>query len=299
MAEDGSIAAELPVARQTISTQASTQWVAPVLQRLGLCSVLAATALADLPLYATLPAGLIMIWLPALQRKKSDDAPTAQDKGDIERLTRDLSHTTSHNALSAAGVAFSVRQLAARVQSQLGAAEQIVANAEVMIATEQQTAQLSRQALAAASDARSSSDAGRAVLSESIERMHLLSRRASDSRETIEALSQRSEEIQRVTSVIQSIASQTNLLALNAAIEAARAGEYGRGLPWSPMRCADWPGGPPALRKKSDRWWPIFSSARPRLSSRSGSCPPTWTVVSARSSIPASSSITLPGWPQR
>jgi methyl-accepting chemotaxis protein len=60
--------------------------------------------------------------------------------------------------------------------------------------------------------------------------MHQLSQRANASRELIEALSLRSEDIQRVTLVIQSIASQTNLLALNAAIEAARAGEHGRGF---------------------------------------------------------------------
>ncbi|WP_410002807.1 methyl-accepting chemotaxis protein [Pseudomonas chlororaphis] len=60
--------------------------------------------------------------------------------------------------------------------------------------------------------------------------MHRLSQNASNSRELIEALSQRSEDIQRVALVIQSIASQTNLLALNAAIEAARAGEHGRGF---------------------------------------------------------------------
>jgi hypothetical protein len=63
-------------------------------------------------------------------------------------LTRDLSYTTSHNALSAAAVAFSVKQLASRVQSQLDAAAQIVSNAEVMIATEHATSQLSREALA-------------------------------------------------------------------------------------------------------------------------------------------------------
>jgi methyl-accepting chemotaxis protein len=36
-------------------------------------------------------------------------------------------------------VAFSVKQLADKLQSQLGAAAQIVSNAEVMIATEQAT----------------------------------------------------------------------------------------------------------------------------------------------------------------
>ncbi|WP_224795771.1 methyl-accepting chemotaxis protein [Pseudomonas fluorescens] len=99
-----------------------------------------------------------------------------------------------------------------------------------MIGTEQVTSQLSRQALSAASEAHQSSIEGRTVLAESITRMHQLSQRANDSRQLMEALSLRSEEIQRVTLVIQSIASQTNLLALNAAIEAARAGEHGRGF---------------------------------------------------------------------
>ncbi|MFC3942855.1 methyl-accepting chemotaxis protein [Pseudomonas gingeri] len=99
-----------------------------------------------------------------------------------------------------------------------------------MIDTEQATSLLSQQALGSASEARQSSAEGHAVLSESISRMHQLSQRASASRELIEALSLRSEEIQRVTLVIQAIASQTNLLALNAAIEAARAGEHGRGF---------------------------------------------------------------------
>ncbi|MCZ7019513.1 hypothetical protein, partial [Salmonella enterica] len=83
-----------------------------------------------------------------------------------------LSYTTSHNALSAAGMAYSVKQLAARVQSQLGAAKQIVSSAEVMIGTEQVTSQLSRQALGAASQAHQRSTEGREVLAQSITRMH-------------------------------------------------------------------------------------------------------------------------------
>nr|WP_241509559.1 methyl-accepting chemotaxis protein [Pseudomonas ovata] len=202
----------------------------PLGQSLAFVLLLGAMAFTDLALWLTVPLALALIWWPHLRKRQMPSGPVDTAPGDINGLTRDLSFTTSHNALSAASVAFSVRQLSARVQSQLKAAEQVVSNAEVMIATEQQTAQLSQQALAAASQARHSSEAGRSVLVESIERMHRLSKNAVDSRQVIEALSLRSEEIQRVAQVIQSIASQTNLLALNAAIEAARAGEHGRGF---------------------------------------------------------------------
>jgi methyl-accepting chemotaxis protein len=227
MAGDG------PLMGAAVSPQAVVRglpgWLTPLLQSTALVLVLLGLAFASLPIYLCLTLALLVIWLPCLKKHTPSAAPseTADAIGD---LTRDLSHTTSHNALSAAGVAYSVKQLAARLKSQLSAAQQIVSSAEVMIGTEQVTSQLSRQALGAASQAHQRSTEGREVLAQSITRMHQLSQRANDSREMIEALSQRSEEIQRVTLVIQSIASQTTLLALNAAIEAARAGEHGRGF---------------------------------------------------------------------
>ncbi|KAF2406982.1 methyl-accepting chemotaxis protein [Pseudomonas antarctica] len=204
-------------------------WLTPLLQSTALVLVLLGLAFAGLPIYLCVPLALLVIWLPRLKTQKPVLTPSAASDA-IGELTRDLSYTTSHNALSAAGVAYSVKQLAARLQSQLSAAKQIVSSAEVMIGTEKVTSQLSRQALSAASQAHQRSTEGREVLAQSITGMHKLSQRANASRELIEALSQRSEEIQRVTLVIQSIASQTNLLALNAAIEAARAGEHGRGF---------------------------------------------------------------------
>ncbi|VVO39219.1 hypothetical protein PS723_05661 [Pseudomonas fluorescens] len=228
MTSHGSLAGATPNSAASLKTPA--RWLAPTMQSIALMLVLAGMAFGGWSLYLCLPLAVLTIWLPRLRSRPVIDPTVADASSAIAELTRDLSYTTSHNALSAAGVAFSVKQLAARVQSQLDAAARIVSSAEVMIGTEQVTSQLSRQALSAASEAHQSSIEGRTVLAESITRMHQLSQRANDSRQLMEALSLRSEEIQRVTLVIQSIASQTNLLALNAAIEAARAGEHGRGF---------------------------------------------------------------------
>ena len=226
MSRDGSLVAAMPAP----VLLPKNRWLIPTLQSVALMLLLGGMTLGGWSLYLGLPLAVLIIWLPRLRSRPTLDATSETPTDALSELTRNLSHTTSHNALSAAGVAFSVRQLADKLQSQLAAAAQIVSNAEVMITTEQATSALSCEALSAASEAHQSSVIGQAELVESIARMHQLSDRANSSRELIEALSLRSDDIQRVTQVIQSIASQTNLLALNAAIEAARAGEHGRGF---------------------------------------------------------------------
>ncbi len=203
-------------------------------QSLGLVLAAWLQAGGQIGLAISIPWLLLVLWVPWLWLVRTQAAPAAApETGSGESLavlSRDLSRTTSCNALSAAEVAHAVRQLGQRLDSQVASAEQVVTGARAMIATEEEAARLSQQALTAASDARQSSDAGMLVVHDTIQNMHHLSELASSSRSLIETLNQRSEDIQRVTQVIQAIASQTNLLALNAAIEAARAGEHGRGF---------------------------------------------------------------------
>lgn len=71
---------------------------------------------------------------------------------------------------------------------------------------------------------------GTGIVEQSVSSIHLLNREMQMTSEVSEALARESEEINKVLTVIKTMAEQTNLLALNAAIEAARAGEAGRGF---------------------------------------------------------------------
>ncbi|MCQ4279842.1 methyl-accepting chemotaxis protein [Pseudomonas stutzeri] len=187
----------------------------------------------ELPFYLTAISVLLLALWPWLGPwRTAAKALVAEDASELSSaaLSKSLSRHTCHNALSAAQVSFSAEQLAARLQSQLVAVSEIANGAEAMTATEQGSAARARQALEAAEAVRRSSDTGRVELQHAIERMQQLSAQTEASRELLDGLSARTEEIRQITEVIQSIASQTNLLALNAAIEAARAGEAGRGF---------------------------------------------------------------------
>ncbi|WP_078428223.1 methyl-accepting chemotaxis protein [Alkalihalobacterium alkalinitrilicum] len=71
---------------------------------------------------------------------------------------------------------------------------------------------------------------GKQVVFQSMEQMNQINASSIEMEKVIQALGQKSEQIENVISIITSISDQTNLLALNAAIEAARAGEHGKGF---------------------------------------------------------------------
>ena len=71
---------------------------------------------------------------------------------------------------------------------------------------------------------------GESVTQQAVQDMQSIANSVNESSTLILSLGERSQQIDSIIHVIESISEQTNLLALNAAIEAARAGEHGRGF---------------------------------------------------------------------
>lgn len=207
--------------------------LACLLHALGLAALMVVYQQVVMPWYVSIPSFLLLAlwpWLGPWQRQHDPVSETSPAADGFSSLSQSLSQHTCHNALSAAQVAHAVQQLAGKLQSQLDAVAQISEGADAITHTEQDNAQRAEQTLAAAQTVRQSSASGQQELQQAIASMQQLSAQTAASRELIDGLSTRTEQIEQVTQVIQSIASQTNLLALNAAIEAARAGEQGRGF---------------------------------------------------------------------
>ena len=102
------------------------------------------------------------------------------------------------------------------VQQQASAVEETAAAMEEMTGTVKTNAENAVQADNVAATFRNSADESVAVVGSIVDSM--------------EGISESSQKISAIISVIDGIAFQTNLLALNAAVEAARAGEHGRGF---------------------------------------------------------------------
>ena len=136
----------------------------------------------------------------------------------------------SELAINSAEVGYFLEQLANaihhsgdNVDSLATAAEQMSSNTKAI----NDNAALASQQAKATSKACSSS---MAVVDTNLDLINGLHHTILDVSNKINALSNNAQEVQKITSFIDSISEQTNLLALNAAIEAARAGEHGRGF---------------------------------------------------------------------
>lgn len=130
----------------------------------------------------------------------------------------------------ASGLAASARDLDQSAQAQDEASAATAASVEQITVSIAQVANAGRDTAQLCDLSSAKAAAGAGVVEEVAGQVRLIATAIDASAQRVGELSERSQEIARISLVIRDIAEQTNLLALNAAIEAARAGEQGRGF---------------------------------------------------------------------
>ncbi len=204
-----------------------------LLHGLGLIILMTVYQQGQMPLYLSIPAYLLLAlwpWFGPWRRPAEDAPPPDAAQVAFRLLQQNLVQGSAESVLAAARQAAAVTQLAQQLQARLEMLAQVRVTAQALSASQGHGAERAEQSVATACELREQSAQGQAQLQQALTSLQQLNSQAAASRELMLGLSSSTEQIEKVTQVIQSIASQTNLLALNAAIEAARAGDDGRGF---------------------------------------------------------------------
>lgn len=148
----------------------------------------------------------------------------------LQGIIRDVADTTGRVKQAAVDIDRQTSEMANQLNSHNNETDQVVTAITEMSSTAAEVAQNTTQVAEATQAATGDVAKAQACVDTSLEEISNLMSQVNDAAANIQSLSEQSQKINSVLSVIGGIAEQTNLLALNAAIEAARAGEQGRGF---------------------------------------------------------------------
>lgn len=131
---------------------------------------------------------------------------------------------TSHSSSDA------IAKLTQQAEEQLQEVTRALDQLEAMVSSTQAVAANARQVETALEQANQTVRAGDAAMNRTVDGILAIRETVAETSKKIKRLSESSQKISKVVSLIGSFTTQTQLLALNASIEATRAGEYGRGF---------------------------------------------------------------------
>jgi methyl-accepting chemotaxis protein len=148
----------------------------------------------------------------------------------LRGMTREMGEVANVLAASSAEMLASVAQLTAGATETASAVRETASTVEEVKQTAIVSAQKAKNVLERSQLADQAALSGKQSLEESVELMKRIQAQVSSIADSIVRMSEQSQAIGEITSVVNDLTEQSNLLAVNAAIEAAKAGEQGKGF---------------------------------------------------------------------
>ncbi|XQW85318.1 methyl-accepting chemotaxis protein [Thalassotalea piscium] len=198
-----------------------------------ICHQLSASSyvtIASITLCAILASYLLFKKNHNIENHLSTSANNAIEKEKIASVGKAIDEQASKLAISSAEISYFLQQLTDAIEQSSLDVDTLATSAELLSSNTQQINDNALLSSEQAAQAMTATAEGAEQLIKNVNVVELLNQGVTDASDKIHSLSQKTQEIQNITNVIDGISAQTNLLALNAAIEAARAGEQGRGF---------------------------------------------------------------------
>lgn len=152
------------------------------------------------------------------------------DSKQLTDFSSSLSESANLSMKATEELSAAIQQSSASIQEQSANIEEVQATIEEINASIEEINASAQQANSVTEASLKTSQEGVDSVDHVVQRLTLVAAASEKLKNTISRLSDESNEITQLVSVITNISDQTNLLALNAAIEAARAGEHGKGF---------------------------------------------------------------------
>ncbi len=141
----------------------------------------------------------------------------------VQIAAEQVAQTTGDSSIAIEG-------LSMQSQTQLQELQQALDRVQAMISASTVTTENAQKVEIAIEQANQTVQAGDRAMNNTVDSIVSIRQTVTDAGKRVKRLSDSSQKISKVVSLISTFATQTNLLALNAALEATRAGEYGKGF---------------------------------------------------------------------